>query len=398
MALPIPTTEQIAAISLANIEAALNQTTPANDEAFNRVIAGLEAGQFTTLYKFGVERAKQCLAITATREDLDTLARNYGIEPKGAVAAVLTYTLPAATDTDIPVTTEFVGDVNGVRYRHAAPVTAVANVATITGTAQTPGTAGNLQVSDTLTIGNPIPGAESTATVTAIVTTGTEAETQESLRIRVLDEIRTEGGGGNAADYRKWAQETPGVERSFPYSGNPPFLEDGTGSIFPGQRTVYIKADESIDVDGIPPQSLLDEAREFIRFNLDDNNRSREPLGGDINATLFVEPIIRTGFNVVVSGLTVSADIEAQVKANISTALTTYFKGINPFIDGLDTTDSQNNVVTNGTVGAVVQNVVGSAGGSFTSTTFDIGAGALPPFILDVNQLAKLNPGGVSYI
>lgn len=398
MALPIPTTEQQAETNLTNIEVALNQTTPANDESFNRIIAGLEAGQYTTLYKFGVERAKQCLAITATREDLEDLARNYGIEPKGAVAAVLTYTLPAVTGTVIPVSTDFVGDVNEVRYRHAAPVTAVADVATITGTAQTPGVAGNLQIADTLTIGNPIGGAESTATVTAIETTGAEAETQEALRIRVLDEIRTEGGGGDAADYRKWAQETPGVKRSYPYSGNPTYLETGAGDIFPGERTNYIEADESIDADGIPPQSLLDDAREFIRFNPDDNNRSREPLGGDINATLYVEAIIRTGFNVVVTGLIVSVDIEAQTKTNITTALTTYFKSITPFIDGLDTTGSQNNVVTNGTIMAVVQNVVSSAGGSFTSANFNTGSGTLPPYTFDVNELAKLNSGGVSYV
>ena len=137
MALPIPTTAEQAATNLTSFEVALNQTTPANDEAFNRILAGIEAGQYTTLYKFGVERTKQCLALTATREDLEDLARNYGIEPKGAVAAVLTYTLPATTGTVIPVTTDFVGDVNAVRYRHSAAVEAVADVATITGTAQT---------------------------------------------------------------------------------------------------------------------------------------------------------------------------------------------------------------------------------------------------------------------
>lgn len=394
MALTIPTTADQAATNLTQIETKLNQTTPANDKAYNDITSKLEAGQFTTLYKFAVERAKMNLALTATGDDLKDLARNYGITPKGAVSTVLTFTLPSTAT--IPSTVDFVGDANGVRYALDADVVPVASVATITATAQTPGTAGNLAVSDTLTIGTQVPGAESTATVTVVDTLGVEAETDDALRIRVLDKIRTEGGGGNYADYREWSQEEPGVFRGYPYAGDPAFLETGLGTISPVDITVYIQADTTIDSDGIPPQSLLDAARARIRFDPDDNGRARQPLPLG-NSTLNIEAIIRTGFFVVITNLDVDADIEAQVKTDITTAVTAYFLALRPFIDGLDAEEDKNNKITVNSIGGIVQDVVRSVGGSFDSLSFNTGAGSLVSYILSVHELAKLTSGGISY-
>jgi uncharacterized phage protein gp47/JayE len=393
MALTIPTTQQIADAILAGLEANINQETPALKKAYNRVLSRVLAGAVTILYKFGVERAKQCLALTATGDDLKEIARNYGIEPKGETAAVLTYTVNSSST--VPQTIDWVGDANGVRYRADADAVPSGGVATITGTAQTSGVAGNLLVGDTLTIGTQNAGTENQATVTVVDTLGTEAETDDELRVRVLDKIRTEGGGGNSADYREWAQETEGVARAYPYAGNPTFLEQGTGSALPGERTVYIQASTSIDPDGIAPQSLLDDARQTIRFDPDDNNRAREPLPLT-NDTLYVESITRTTFNVEITGLNVSADLEAQVKSDISTALTTYFEGLFPFIDGLDAEEDKNNVVTGPSIAEVVQDVVKSAGGSFTAVGFNIGGANISEYTLQVNELGKL--GTITYL
>jgi uncharacterized phage protein gp47/JayE len=393
MALSIPTTQQIADTILAGLESNINQETPALRKAYNKVLSRVLAGAVTILYKFGVERAKQCLALTATGDDLKHIARNYGIEPKGATSAVLTYTVNSSST--VPQTIDWVGDANGVRYRADADAIPSGGVATITGTAQTPGTAGNLNVSDTLTIGSQNAGTENQATVTVVDTVGAEEETDEALRTRVLDKIRTEGGGGNSADYREWSQETEGVTRGYPYAGNPTFLETGSGSALPGERTVYIQADETIDADGIAPQSLLDDARQMIRFDPDDNNRAREPLPLT-NDTLYVESIIRTAFNVEITGLDVSADLLSQVQTDIQTALTTYFKNLFPFIDGLDAEEDKNNVVTNPSIAEVVQNVVRSAGGSFTALGFNIGGSNIPTYTLQVNELGKL--GTITYL
>lgn len=393
MAQNIPTTEEIYLSVIANIEAKINQTTPSNNKAYNDVIARSLAGVITILYKFGAERTKQVLALTATGDDLKALARNYDIEPKGATSAVLVYDVNSTST--VPQSIDWVGDANGVRYTADGDAVPVTGVATITGTAQTSGTVGNLDVGDTLSIGSNNPGTESTATITSVDTIGADEETDEALRTRLLDKIRAEGGGGNSADYRVWAQETEGVTRAYPYAGNPTFLTEGTGSALPGERTVFIEADESIDIDGIAPQSLLDDARESIRFDPDDNNRAREPLPLT-NDTLYVESIRRTQFFVTVTNLDVNVDVESQTKNNISTALDTYFKALEPFIDGLDAESEKNNVITEATVGSVVQNVAASVGGNVESVGFDIGLSGIPSYTLEANEKAKL--GGVTYV
>ena len=180
MALPIPTTAQIADAILTNIETRLNQTTPDNNKAFNKVLSKVLAAVITILYKFGVDRAKQSLALTATGDDLKNIARNYGIEPKAATSAVLTYTVNSTST--VPSSIDFVGDANGVRYRSDSDAIPIASVATIQGTAQTPGTAGNLLVGDTLSIGTQNAGTETQATVTSVDTTGTEEETDDEDR------------------------------------------------------------------------------------------------------------------------------------------------------------------------------------------------------------------------
>ena len=274
MALDIPTTEELRQQYLANIEAEINQTTPLTKKAFNRVLASTEALTQTGLFKFGADRALQNLALTATGDDLDSIGNNYGVNRKPAEAAVLDISLPAQDGTIIPATTPFIAELNGLRYFPAASATAAAGVALLTVTCEITGVIGNLQVGDILNIGTQVAGATTQATVLAVVNTGADKETDDAYRIRILDEIRTVGGGGNAADYRRWAQEVAGVARAYPYSGRP--LESGLSSE-PIMRTVYVEADTSIDPDGLAPQSLLDEVRESI--TLDDNLSKVVPMG-----------------------------------------------------------------------------------------------------------------------
>jgi len=253
MSLKIPTTQEQADANLANIESRINQTTPLNDKAFSRVVAIMEALQYTSLYKYGVERALQNLALTASGSDLDLIGNEYGVIRKPAEAAVLTVSLPAVDSTVIPSGTDFIGVPNGVRYFSNAQAIASGGSADFDVTAEDVGVIGNLQVSDTMSIATQIAGAETIATVTAIVNIGADEETDDAYRLRVLDEIRTEGGGSNAADYRSWSQEVAGVTRAYPYSGNPADL----GSIFWDLITAfYDSVSFSIATEDTGPQGI----------------------------------------------------------------------------------------------------------------------------------------------
>lgn len=395
MALNIPTTQQIKDKVIAFFETAINQTIPLLQKAFLRVEAGVDAMLFTMLYKFASERTKQSLALTATGADLDRIGNNYGVTRKLAQAAINVATLPATTGTVIELTNDFFGDLNNVRYLLSAQVTAVADVATLTLTAQELGTIGNLSVSDTLTIGTQVAGILSTtATVSSITQLGTEKETDDDYRVRILDVTRATCGGGNAADYRIWAQETEGVVRAFPYAGNPTDLAIDDGSSYPPQRTVYVEASTDIDPDGLAPGSLLDDVRDTITTD-PETGKTRQPLGLT-DDTLFVESITRTSIFMKVSGLTVDSAIEAQVKTEIETALTTYLYNIDPFIDGLDPEFDRDDLITDPIVSGIVQDVVQANGGSITAVQF----GTAPAVFLASYRLSpgeKVKNAGVAY-
>ena len=388
MSFQIPTTKQLSENNLSILESVLNQNAPANDKSFLKVLSKMEAAGHTGIYKYAAERVLQNLAITATGNDLDVIGRNYDVPRKPAESAQFTIELPAINGTVIPITVDFVGDANGVRYSVDGSVIAALGIATINITSKDLGVIGNLAISDTLTIGTPIAGAESQGAITVILNTGADQETDVNYRIRILDVIRSTTGGGNAADYRIWSQEVAGVKRAYPFAGKtlPPTA--------PPDRTVYIEATESIDPDGIAPGSLLNEVRTSITTD-PETGLARQPLGLT-DATLYIESIIRTTFFVTITDLQVDASIEAQVKSDISDALDDYFRSVSPFVDGVDPPLTRNDAITDISVSAIVNDIVRSAGGSAATIIFDTAPGSsLPRYQLNKNEKGKL--GVVAY-
>lgn len=342
------------------------------------------------LYRFGAERILQTLAITATGSDLDRIGNNYGVVRKPAEAAEFTITLPATTGTIIPLNTNFVGDANGLRYFSNTAATAAAGIATILVTAQEVGSSGNLDPGDTLTISTQIPGAETVATIITVDNTGADEESDESYRSRVLSVIRTQGGGGNAADYRTWSEEVAGVKRAYPYSGDPENTADP-----PPARTVYVESEDSIDPDGIAPQSLLDEVR--VSITTDPlTGESRQPLGLT-DDTLYIRSISRKSIFFEIRNLEVNASIEAQVKTDIETALEEYCRSLTPFLPALDAEFDRVDTITDPSASEVVQNVVKANGGTVEAVAFgEVAGSTIPAYTLNAGELAK--SGGVTYV
>lgn len=389
MAVNIPTTQEQADTNQSNFESRIGQDAPLNDKAFITVQAIVEALQFTSLYKYAAERVIQNFAQTATGEDLDRIGVEYGVVRTPAQSAVLTATLNSTSV--IPQTTTFKGDANGETYFLSNSVTPVAGVATLSLTSQTTGEAGNLNVSDTLTISNQIAGAETQATVTVVDTIGVDEESDDDYRLRILDKIRSQGGGGNAADYRNWSEEPAGVKRTYPYSGRP--VADPSAP--PPARTVFVEAETSIDPDGLAPASLIQDVIDSITTD-PITGEDRQPLGLT-NDTLYVESIVRTSLFVEVRNLNVSPSLESQVKQNIETALTLYFSSITCFVDGLDPIFERNDTITDLVVSDIVQDVLKANSASATGVGFGTSPGSFVSiYQLDPGELSKL--GGVTYV
>lgn len=395
MAQNFPTFKQLKERWLSIFESNLNQTSPLNNKAFLRICATVMAMIAMLLQREVVINTKENLAITASREGLLRLGEEYDLPAKDEESAVFIATLPASTGTVIPALTNFSGDDNGVLYYDSSSVTSVAGVATITLTSRTPGAIGNLLVGQTLTIALQIAGAELVATITAIDTVGANAEDTEVYRQRVLDIIRAPGGGGNSADYRNWSQEHTSVVRAFPYSGLP--WDDGGWPGEPPERTVYVEAQESLFTDGIPDASFLSDVKDTIITD-PVTLQYRQPLGLT-NDTLYVEPIRRTAIYVEITNAVFITGTDAQVKAEIETAVIAYFLGLQPFIQGLDIDADKNNLITKVTISRIVQDVLTANGASVEDINF--GTAPSPAFLatyeLGQGEKSKLIATGITY-
>jgi uncharacterized phage protein gp47/JayE len=378
MALRIPTTQELADQNLAGLEGALGQTAPVGDKAFLRVLAVVEALAATGLYKLAAERIKQVLALTATGSDLDVLGAEYNTTRHAAEATRLTIALPALSATIIPITAEFIGVANGVRYLMESSVEAVAGVATCTVIADVLGAVGNLAVTDTLNIASPVAGAETVAAVTVVDNTGADTETDAAYRPRVLFAMRSTTGGSNATDHKVWAEEVAGVLRAFPYAGRPA----GEGTSYPGDRTVYIEADSG--VDGVPAAGLLTEVRTALATD-PVTGLGRTTLGLT-DSTLWVEAITRTAANITITTLVTPSGQEATVKAAIVDALTIYFAAVVPFVVGVDLEQDRNDRVTAVSVADIVQDVLTATGSSASAVACSLGA----TYQLTLGTLLKL--------
>ena len=386
MGYTVPTFAAKYAEFLATLESKLGQTSPLNDKSFLRVIAALQAAEAVSLYKFAAERALQNLALTATGDDLDLIRPD--VVRTAAVTSILTASLVATTGTVIPAGTEFTGDANGLTYITSAAVTAAGNVAVLSLECEESGDDGNLTSGDTLTLASaPIAGAAQSATVTALSTTGVDREEDEDYRLRIVSAQRAQTGGANAADYRSWGEEVAGVRRVYPYSGRP------SGTSYPGDRTLYIETETSVDADGLASAGILSQVVAAVTTD-PATSKARQPLGLEAT-TLFAVSITRTEVNVTVTGLSVSGALETACKADISTALETYFRAMRPYCDGVDLTQDRNDTMTAVSISAIVQDVLDSYGASCTAITFDAGGSALTSKTLDDGECVKL--GDVTY-
>lgn len=391
MSVSIPTTKEQKETNLANLEASLNQNAPDNEKSFLRVLAAMEALQFTSLYKFGVDAAIQNLALTATGEDLDRIGSEYGVERKPSEPFEGTGLQSLAEGVTIDTNYEYVADSNNLRYRPSESVTGdVSGTVNVPIIAQEAGSESNVSVGEDFTMTPLLAGAGPDMTLLSVDNIGADRETDDSYRRRILNEIRTVGGGGNSADYRTWAEEVAGVAAAFPYAAR----EAGVAWA-PGDRTVYIEAETSIDPDRIAPQALLTEVKAAIQNN-PDTGRERPPLGLT-EEQLFVLSIFNTTFFVEVRNLNVDASIEAETKDRIEAALDEYFFNVRPWIEGLDFELDKNDNITNVSVSTIVQDVLKSVGGFAGSVGFGLVVDEfLPSYTLAPGELGQL--GGVSYV
>jgi len=190
----------------------------------SRVLAGLAH----TLFGYISFIELQAFPDTAEIEYLERWAIIWGVQRKVATFSEFIVDITGTNGTTIPANTIY-RRADGVEFYTQALVTLAGPTGTLYLIAVVAGKAGQVFVSDTISILSPIAGLNSTATVSSIVIEPEDSESDESLRARLITRIQVPPSGGAAQDYISWALAVPGITRAWI---KPQDLGPGTVSVF----------------------------------------------------------------------------------------------------------------------------------------------------------------------
>ena len=179
--------------------------------------AVLLADQLMPLYANSVKAGRLVALDERTEAELRTLASDMSIPLSGAVGSGGYVTIRAATGG----TTIFAGDelleptTRLVFY--CTTTAAYANGADVPVSSRSTGPATNLAAGKVLQWSSPRPGCASTCTVTAQtngdgLSGGADADGREQIIAKIRDAKANPIAAGNAAQYRAWIKQTPGVQ------------------------------------------------------------------------------------------------------------------------------------------------------------------------------------------
>ncbi|MEZ2293103.1 baseplate J/gp47 family protein [Variovorax sp. RCC_210] len=193
------------------------QLRRADAEVYARVFAGAMHG----LYGYTDWISKQ---IIWDRCDDDTLERWASMwlqvprKPAAAATGVATFVL--AVGAAVPAGS-VVQAFDGVQYQTTADnIGSTAPVVALVA-----GAAGNRAAGQALSLVSPIAGVQTQA-IASEISGGSDIESPDSLRARLIARVRTPPDGGSATDYLQWALEVPGVTRAWVAP-----LEQGAGTV-----------------------------------------------------------------------------------------------------------------------------------------------------------------------
>lgn len=186
---------------------------------------------------------------------------------------------------------------DGTTYTTDAEARIATGEATITVTAEVAGEDGNRDAAVELSFESPITGVDATADVdTGGLVSGSDEETTEAFRTRVLARIQSPPHGGSKDDYIAWAKEVSGVTRAWCVP-----LDDGPGTV-----TVYFVRDN--DASLIPDAGEITAVQNYIDAS------SRKPVTADV--TVKAPTPVELDFTISVTPNTtaVKAAVEAELE------------------------------------------------------------------------------------
>jgi uncharacterized phage protein gp47/JayE len=186
-----------------------------------RVVSDVQGGLCHLTLQYVDWLALQLLPDTAETEWLDRHAQIWLVNADGTVGrkqptpAQGTVTVTGIQGTLVPTASDLTSS-NGVTYETTQQITIGVAATSVTVQAVDYGSQGNQLAGAILSFSPAVAGADQAATVVELAS-GTDQETDDELRARVLDRIREPPMGGDADDYVQWALAVPGVTRAWSF-------------------------------------------------------------------------------------------------------------------------------------------------------------------------------------
>jgi len=182
--------------------------------------------------------AKQSFPLTATGIYLERHAQAYGLSRSTEIKSRGSINLSGGKHTTlVPTGTQFQA-ADGTTYTSSADVYIASDgTATIPVNADIFGSGSTVTGGDTITMLATITGVPTTGIVaTSGIYGGAVVESDQTLRIRLLERLRTPPQAGSISDYLRWAKTIPGVTRVW-VAGN--YLGPGTVAVYFAMDDVY---------------------------------------------------------------------------------------------------------------------------------------------------------------
>lgn len=236
--------------------------------------------------------AKQIIIDTADVDFLERWGTIWGILRRAAAPADGQVTLATAVGAVIPAGT-LLKAFDGQDYATTAEVTASTTSTLVNVTAVVAGAASNRTTGQSLNLVSPVAGVQPTGTAGEL-SGGADAETDDSLRTRLLARIQNPPHGGAAADYVAWALEVAGVTRAWVYAN-----ELGLG-------TVVVRFMRDDDASPIPDTAEVADVQAYIA--------TRKPVTAQLTVVAPVAVPLDMTIDVTPDNATVRAAIESEVR------------------------------------------------------------------------------------
>lgn len=221
MPLSIPTLSDLRTQARANFAARLPGADTMLRRAVVTVLADVCAYPLYAAYRALVWVSKQTFVDSAEAPYLDRRGAEFALAREQAVASVLTVNAVFTQAATIPAATLLQSSDLTQTYAVASAITAT-GAGTVAGsvTAQTAGSAANQSTGALLTLMTAIAGVQPTLQVTGTTTTGTDLESDASLRARILARMQNPPQGGAGSDFWQWARNSGVPTRAWVYPEN----------------------------------------------------------------------------------------------------------------------------------------------------------------------------------